>query len=100
MAQGSWWQRTQLSSTTWWLIGRTEGWQYMQSLRASWSLADIPERRSPVPPRSGTISAVRSRTDQGTAIGLWIPAADVTGLTVTLSHPDDGDLQRTWSRPR
>ena len=78
------------------------GWplRRTRSLRASWSLADIPERRSPVPPRSGTISAVRSRTDQGTTIGLWIPATDVTGLTVTLSHPDDGDLQRTWSKPR
>ena len=71
-----------------------------QSLRASWSLADIPERRSPVPPRAGTISAVRSRSGDVTSIGLWIPSTEVTGLTVNLSHPDDGDLQRAWSKPR
>ena len=67
-----------------------------RSLRASWELPDIPTRRSPVPPRGAEITAVRSRGSQGTEIGLWIPAARITGLTAAITHPIEGEVQDGW----
>ena len=67
------------------------------ALRGQWKLPDIPTRRSPVPPRGTGITPVRSATDDGrTAITLWIPVTDLTGLTVSVSHPDRGEVKRSW----
>lgn len=71
-----------------------------RSLRASWNLPDIPRRLSPVPPRGTSIRAVRSTGPGRTEIGLWIPSTRVTELTVTISHPSYGEVQRTWRPPR
>lgn len=71
------------------------------ALRAKWNLPDIPARRSPVPPRAGDISAVRSSAPEGrTEIGLWVPLTSMAGLTVTIAHPSQGDVQQSWRPPR
>ena len=50
-----------------------------------------------MPPRGTGITPVRSATDDGrTAITLWIPVTDLTGLTVSVSHPDRGEVKRSW----
>ena len=71
------------------------------ALRAQWNLPDIPARRSPVPARAGEIAAVRSTAPDGrTEIGLWVPLTTMTGLTVTISHPTEGEVQQSWRPPR
>ena len=69
--------------------------------RAQWNLPDIPARRSPVPPRAGDISAVRSSAPEGrTEIGLWVPLTSMAGLTVTIAHPSQGEVHQSWRPPR
>ena len=82
------------------LPGRGGELRPLLALRAQWDLPDIPARRSPVPSRGTEITAVRSTAPDGrTAIGLWIPLTQMSGLTVAITHPEQGEVQQSW-RPR
>lgn len=69
-----------------------------RSMRGSWSLPDIPARRSPVPARGPGMTAVRSKVPGGTEVAVWIPSTDLSALGVTIVHPTQGQVRQTWRR--